>query len=144
MKISSVKERKKKRESARERSIGFVMSFARVLDELFIRCLLLLVVVVLVLFRDSLKIRFFFLFHRCWKNDSDEERGCEQRKMPSRRWGTINFHGDGQWRRDDARDDDDDDGRTMRRHRWSSSGSTWIAQLVVGRRWTGGGTEMRK
>lgn len=30
MKISSVKERKKKRESARERSIGFVMSFARV------------------------------------------------------------------------------------------------------------------
>lgn len=60
MKISNVKERKKKRESARERSIGFVMSFARVLDELFIRCLLLLVAVVLVLFRDSLKIRFFF------------------------------------------------------------------------------------
>lgn len=30
MKISNVKERKKKRESARERSIGFVMSFARV------------------------------------------------------------------------------------------------------------------
>lgn len=61
MKISNVKERKKKRESARERSIGFVMSFARVLDELFIRCLLLVVVVVLVLFRDSLKIRFFFV-----------------------------------------------------------------------------------
>lgn len=74
-----MKERKKKRESARERSIGFVMS----LDELFIRCLLLLLLVVVVLFRDSLKIRFFFV-PSLWKNDSDEEIGCEQRKMPIR------------------------------------------------------------
>lgn len=56
------REREEKEERERAREIHRIRyEFRTSLDELFIRCLLLLVVVVLVLFRDSLKIRFFFV-----------------------------------------------------------------------------------
>lgn len=105
---SSVKERKKRRESARERSIGFIMNFARFhVDELFIRCSFLCVrmymyiythihiYIYILFFRSlyyigdfsfthviylySLKIRFIHRGER-----ADEHRGCEEKKMPIR------------------------------------------------------------
>ena len=55
---SSVKERRKKRESARERSIGFIMNFARFhVDELFVRCSFFFFYIYI-----DIHIRIFFVF----------------------------------------------------------------------------------